>query len=604
MDTTALVTAILEAAKKKVKTKISPATEEGMKNNLVETSLVVSHKHGVGEVVSESDGTFVVEFQDGDKGIFDESTGGRWVTGGLDESSDALYRVDEAHEEGRAIKFNIGTKIGRGEDTLSMDDIKKAVEAHGFRVKRMRTKTRGKFEPTAIVSTRHKFSNKEVPGAVDSLSKALGQEAIATHHRGRGGLYGPEAAGWGGKFVKRFFTENNLDPTVIEGLNDADFDWIAESAIENYEAGMRSIFKDCENLTESQLLELSHEVLHRYVSKAIEDRDASRVAAQRAHGDAADHDRAAKKAHTAVGSHVHRMLADSDRKSAADQEHLADKRTKGIAKAKDKLKESDEMMNEDKLLELSKETLQRYATAAGHSAFKMRADAHWHDQRGEYHADKANDRDVDPVNRNLHYRAGREHDKKASELMGKVYDRDENVRKASDKIRDKQEAANRALARKDEMNGDKPLKEGQLNELSSHALADYVRKAHDNKDHAEGVRKAKSAMVNKALHRSHSDDDADDKVQESRLLSLAEALISRLDELSTDTLGSYTKKAVKDKEQHDVQATRNLDLARQSAGETKDKAIARAEKEHAKSAHRGDGISTAIAKIINRQESK
>lgn len=73
----------------------------------------------------------------------------------------------------------------------------------------------------------------------------------------------------------------------------------------------------------------------------------------------------------------------------------------------------------------------------------------------------------------------------------------------------------------------------------------------------------------------------------------------RLDEISSDTLASYLKNAIRNKEGHDVEATRGLDLARLVGGEMRDKQLANAEKHHAKSEKRSRGLVSAITHLAN-----
>lgn len=126
--------------------------------------------------------------------------------------------VTEAAKDGSTpVKFNIGTKKGRTREDIPLDDIRKSVEAHGFKIDRMRVKTRGGNEPTAIVSTHTHHAKSEVPDHVMAMTKELGQEAIAARHGKRGHLVGPKAADWGGKFIGRFFTEN--EELIMEALS-------------------------------------------------------------------------------------------------------------------------------------------------------------------------------------------------------------------------------------------------------------------------------------------------------------------------------------------------------------------------------------------------
>ena len=74
-------------------------------------------------------------------------------------------------------------------------------------------------EPTAIIELTSTLESARIESAITNLCNLLQQDAVALIIDGKGALYGPKAADWGGKFIPGYF----LLPSWVGADPDLDF---------------------------------------------------------------------------------------------------------------------------------------------------------------------------------------------------------------------------------------------------------------------------------------------------------------------------------------------------------------------------------------------
>src|SRR5574337_839271 len=280
------------------------------------------------------------------------------------------------------VKFNIGMQKGRDGEAVPEDDIRKAVEAHGFKINRMRVKhPKDGSEAKAIVSTHTHHDKKAVAHHLMGLSKDLGQEAIAARQGQAGHLVGPKAAEWGGQFIKKFFNENVITEalssktyiSVAKRLHDAmngdDGNEMSDEDRKQYHNSIRStahalsdyFAKDNPRfdvkrfhkaagteLNEEEINELSPELLTRYIRKSIVDKG--------------DRDRRGSSESGMSRLVTNKEMAADMKQKAAEHDKKSAKRFAGLLTATNKMKMK--AIGEESLNELSPELLAKYIERA------------------------------------------------------------------------------------------------------------------------------------------------------------------------------------------------------------------------------------------------
>lgn len=114
--------------------------------------------------------------------------------------------------------LNIGKNVGANPNSLSDEEIIRALETRGHKVKNIKTIPAqphlpfGPFENTAVVTTK---SNMRYPKEfLESLSQSLGQEAIPAHlhEQNTSIMGGPKAQNWGAFDPNAFMHQHQTTP--------------------------------------------------------------------------------------------------------------------------------------------------------------------------------------------------------------------------------------------------------------------------------------------------------------------------------------------------------------------------------------------------------
>lgn len=74
-------------------------------------------------------------------------------------------------------------------------------------------------EPTAVITLTSTLAPERIESAVNEICQLLRQDAVALVVDGKGCLYGPKAADWGGEFIPGYF----LLPSWVGADPDLDF---------------------------------------------------------------------------------------------------------------------------------------------------------------------------------------------------------------------------------------------------------------------------------------------------------------------------------------------------------------------------------------------
>lgn len=305
---TALISSIMEAAKKRLETKkrdkVKPATEEGLANNLRESSvypfvtgdLVTSHDNGEGRVTAHGMKTFVVRYKNGKKGLHDQASTRRWTENGLD-SNDTVQHLNEVSN----------ALLGR------------------YSVKASREANR------ASTNARHlrRADAEEMLRAARELSRKSGQDKVVQHVN--------KAAQFGATADR----QENIARKREDGLQRAS----------------DKILSRIKNESIESLNELSRDTLGNYIEKSLVHRGELSKDLNRIH-----RDREAVynvDAGSPEGSYIKDALAHHLTQIGNGKQTKINKREIGILKAIDRLKKPD-AIKEDRLDEISSDTLASY----------------------------------------------------------------------------------------------------------------------------------------------------------------------------------------------------------------------------------------------------
>src|SRR5574337_543081 len=434
------------------------------------------------------------------------------------------------------VKFNIGMQKGRDGEAVPEDDIRKAVEAHGFKINRMHVKhPKDGSEAKAIVSTHTHHDKKAVAHHLMGLSKDLGQEAIAARQGQAGHLVGPKAAEWGGRFIKKFFNENeelitealssktyiSVAKRLYDAMNGDDGNSMSDEDRKAYHNAIRStahalsdyFAKDNPRfdsarfhkaagteLNEDELNELSAYTLGQYLQHAINSKTRAAYDAGKIDGKGIETEYDDNRRNDLGAKYLRRSLG-----VTVARKKLV-KKAEGYERVKDAIKE-------DELNELSPELLTRYIR-------KSIVDKGDRDRRGSSESGMSRLVTNKEMAADMKQKAA-EHDKKSAKRFA-------GLLTATNKMKMK------------------AIGEESLNELSPELLAKYIERASDDRVHH-----ARRWGIDTAIKTT----TADKEEKESRNKSAKEHAAKedkRLFGVST-ALRSLRKKSVKEEYEHPVQ---------------------------------------------------